>query len=513
MQRMFAQARPDRIVQTDCASMRNLSLFAAAGLTVGLLLQACGSDGDPAIPGNPDGGASNPDGGGNDADGAAGPRTILDVTCAGSGRASFPVGVGASEDLARGVSRRSDGSTLLVGTVDEPTSTESIQDSWFAGLKLKADCTIDTSYGSNGLAFFSTSNPDYQVEEIHRFVPNADGSALFFGTSTQPVATVQGFAVTAAKLTAGGQKDATFGVPFTPIVKAESPTQPETFTIKGVEAAADGTYRIIAQTTPPFDGLAFLTFDGTKFDAAKTRLVPFTTLAGVYEPHRVESFHTYPDGSMLIAGTFDRAGGTSQLPGVLKLKPDGTVDTTFGTEGVAGTGPAGAVESRTFLAVQPDGKILLAATLHLDDHYQSFGVMRFDAAGTIDLAFGTGGVALVDIGTGRWTTTDNVHTLEAFHLGADGSMLLAGEVQALDDAAGANARATHVGVARFLANGTLDPAFVEGGTFDGAALAGGKKETLDGLDLDASGTLSLAATHENAQDDSDWVIYRFVRQP
>lgn len=492
--------------------MRNLSLLAASGLAVGLLLQACGSDDDPGSPGNPDGGVST-DGGSSNADGGAGPRTVLDVTCAGSGRASFPVGIGASEDLARGVSRRADGSTLLLGTVDEPTSTESIQSSWFAGLKLKADCTIDTSYGSNGLGFFSVSNPDYQVEDIHRAVPLADGSALLFGTSTQPVVSVQGFAVTVAKITASGQKDAAFGIPFTPIVKAESPTQPETFTIKGVEAAGDGTYRILAQTTPPFDGLAFLTFDGTQFDATKTKLVPFTTLGGVYEPHRVESFYTYPDGSMLLAGTFERSSGTSQLPGVLKLKADGTVDTTFGTDGVAGTGSAGPIESRTFLAVQPDGKILLASTLHLEDHYQAFGVMRFDAAGRADLAFGSGGVARVDVGTGHWTTTNNVHTLEAFHLAPDGSILVGGEVQALDDAAGANARASHVGVARFLASGALDPAFVDNGTFDGATLAGGKNETLNGLDLDASGTLSLAASHENAQPDSDWVIYRFVRQP
>lgn len=90
---------------------------------------------------------------------------------------------------------------------------------------------------------------------------------------------------------------------------------------------------------------------------------------------RAEMMAVQPDGKILLAGT-----GTGWWSGALvRLNPDGSVDRGFGTNGTVTIGsPAGAV------AVQPDGKIVVA---------EARGLARFHADGSPDLDFGRSGVA------------------------------------------------------------------------------------------------------------------------
>ena len=493
--------------------MRNI-IFGLAPLLGLFVVQACGSS-DGSTPGNTLDASVNVDAGSTvDGSPSALAPTKLDLACGGAGRALFPVGIGKSSDRGRDIHRLADGRTLLIGTVDEPTSTASIQSAFFASLQLKADCSLDTGYGSAGLTYFPASNPDYQVEDIQRTVFQADGSTLVFGTSLQPVTGLSSSmaALTVAKFTAAGMKDTAFGTPFVHLYEQPGAPFPADFTIEQVEAQPDGSFRILASSGNAF---ALLAFANGAFDTSKTKILTADTAIPKYEASRVEGMHVNADGSMLIGGAFTRTDdGTSHIPGVLKLKADGTVDATFGTLGVTGTGTAGSTGSRTFLAVQPDGKILLASVVTIPDRYESFGVTRFNAAGNVDLTFGIGGVARVDVAQ-KATTLNNVHELEAFVLNPDGSMLLGGQLYGLDGASGSPDASFRIGVARLLSTGALDTSFDEDGVFDGLATAGGKVERLNGLEQDANGTISVIGTHvnDNSTDDSDWVTYRFTRQP
>ncbi len=86
----------------------------------------------------------------------------------------------------------------------------------------------------------------------------------------------------------------------------------------------------------------------------------------------------------------------SSTPSLVRLMPDGTPDTSFGTNGVAPLAIAGinAVPEATSLTIQPDGKIIAIGTSFAgrvnDDNF----VARMLANGQPDTQFGAGGAVL-----------------------------------------------------------------------------------------------------------------------
>jgi uncharacterized delta-60 repeat protein len=103
-----------------------------------------------------------------------------------------------------------------------------------------------------------------------------------------------------------------------------------------------------------------------------------------------------PDGKVLVTG------GDTLF--VARFNSDGTVDSSFGTNGVArptevsqGTQPTFALGG---LAMQSDGKIIAAGYISqmLQDHNAQFSALyRFNADGTVDSSFGEQGRLIVNI--------------------------------------------------------------------------------------------------------------------
>jgi uncharacterized delta-60 repeat protein len=95
-----------------------------------------------------------------------------------------------------------------------------------------------------------------------------------------------------------------------------------------------------------------------------------------------------PDGKLLVGG---EVSGTYNVDvGVARYNPDGSLDTTFGTGGWVSTDLYGNDEAAA-IAVQPDGKILLGCTAVFD-----FYLVRYNMDGNLDAAFGTGGWVRTD---------------------------------------------------------------------------------------------------------------------
>jgi uncharacterized delta-60 repeat protein len=97
------------------------------------------------------------------------------------------------------------------------------------------------------------------------------------------------------------------------------------------------------------------------------------------------------DGDIVVS-VVNTATGDS---GLLRYLPNGTRDTTFGTGGFvafpADANPAGGFSPK--LAVQSDDKILAATQGSAPNGSGEFAVVRFNANGTVDQGFGHGGVA------------------------------------------------------------------------------------------------------------------------
>ncbi|HEX8913572.1 MAG TPA: hypothetical protein VF796_14530, partial [Humisphaera sp.] len=131
-----------------------------------------------------------------------------------------------------------------------------------------------------------------------------------------------------------------------------------------------------------------------------------------------------PDGKLVMAGYATTATGA---PGyaVTRLTAGGTVDRSFGTNGVAVLAlPASEPRSNPSLAVRADGKVVLLGTAARDGFDPETGwelsdlaVFRLTAAGKPDATFGTGGVAVLDL--------QPVDTAECLSLLPDGRLLVA----------------------------------------------------------------------------------------
>ena len=177
-----------------------------------------------------------------------------------------------------------------------------------------------------------------------------------------------------------------------------------------------------------------------------------------------------PTGHVLVAGQ-STGGSSNEVMGLARYRPDGTLDTSFGGgDGVATARVLGNGDDARALAVQPDGKLLVAGRGAFDN----FILARFNPDGSLDPTFGPGDFE----GDGKVSTNfGGADSAEAIALLPDGRFVVAGTV---DD---------RLALARYNADGTLDVTF--GG--DGKLVTGLPAEAVAALVLTVGGKLLTAA--------------------
>src|SRR5260370_3372342 len=138
------------------------------------------------------------------------------------------------------------------------------------------------------------------------------------------------------------------------------------------------------------------------------------------------------DGKIIVAGT--NAPGTWVVG---RYNSNGTLDTTFGVNGIVTTPIAGSVTIAD-VTIQQDGKILAGG--YIGAGVDNARVVRYNSDGSLDVTFGNGGIA---------STQDNgrVHSMV---LQSDGKILVGGD-------SGRNGGS--IFFIRFNADGSLDSSF------------------------------------------------------
>jgi uncharacterized delta-60 repeat protein len=174
--------------------------------------------------------------------------------------------------------------------------------------------------------------------------------------------------------------------------------------------------------------------DGTSFASAHD----------LFDHESVSAAALAPDGAIVAAG-HSQTGGSNDLDIVVaRFNPNGTLDETLAGTGMTKLGPNDRDDSAREVLLQPDGKILLAGDSGSGEKRMT--VTRLNRDGTLDTAFGDGGMAAPDFPG---------HDIAAgAALQPDGKILLAGTT---DPDGG------HFAVARLGSNGALDPTFAVGG--------------------------------------------------
>jgi uncharacterized delta-60 repeat protein len=148
------------------------------------------------------------------------------------------------------------------------------------------------------------------------------------------------------------------------------------------------------------------------------------------------------DGKILAAGSVLSAQGPPDIA-VARYNTDGSLDASFGAGGRVTTDFAGLADSATAIAVQPDGKILVAGAANQMATSFDFALVRYNSNGSLDATFGSGGKVTTDFNGGLDGAT-------SIGLQTNGKIVLAGSATAGDP---------HTALARYNTNGTLDTTF------------------------------------------------------
>ena len=154
------------------------------------------------------------------------------------------------------------------------------------------------------------------------------------------------------------------------------------------------------------------------------------------------------DGKLIIVGSGLAAGEPFEAA-VLRLNHDGTLDTAFGSDGVAVINYSAGFDDGYTMLLQPDGKIVVAGAAEPIGENFDLAIARLNADGSADTTFGINGSTVLDLG-GINEVALGIALVE------DGKLVVAGFSNANSD--------FDVAFARFNADGTLDTTFGTNGS-------------------------------------------------
>jgi uncharacterized delta-60 repeat protein/uncharacterized repeat protein (TIGR01451 family) len=314
---------------------------------------------------------------------------------AGNGTLDLTFGINGIIDVPAGnpsaIAVQTDGKIVVLAI--DPTYT------FFQTIRYNTNGSIDGTFGTNGIVI--ASQPAYPSS----LVIQPDGKIVVVGTDHSDNNIL-------IRYNSDGTLDTSFGVGG---IVEDVPGY-----IGDVALETSGTIIVVGAAGENFFVARYNT-DGTLNTVFPTSVLGFGYAVILQN-----------DGNIVVAG--------QTLPGffqIVRYLPSGTLDSSFGTGGVA-TGPLGI---GTSVVVQPNGQLLVGG---FGATYPNnvFQVTRFNTNGTIDPTYGTAGTVMVPTGAGY-----------SLRLQADNKAILAGQT---------NGENANYEVARYATTGTVDSSFGSG---------------------------------------------------
>ncbi|WP_369173324.1 calcium-binding protein [Streptomyces sp. R28] len=307
------------------------------------------------------------------------------------------------EDVAQGVAVQPDGKIVVVGRHQE-TDDEFAGCCWFTVARYDADGSVDTSFGggdgwvSPGLAGGAEDAAGVAVQPDGKIVAGARAGGSFAVVRYLPDGSPDG---------AFGGGDGVTITSFSDVGGAtaqDMALQPDgKIVLVGYSGETNFDFAVARYNS---DGSLDTTFSG---DGRVT-----TDLGGY---NWGETVVVQSSGKIVASGS---SGGRFTL---VRYNVDGSRDTGFGTGGVA-TADFGSTAGVSDLVLQPDDRIVAGGGGTAGD----FLLARFNADGTLDTGFGTGGRTTTDFGVGDRVNSVAVQSdgkIVAFGSNSDGLRALA----------------------------------------------------------------------------------------
>ncbi len=346
---------------------------------------------------------------------------------------------------------------------------------------LAQDGILDDTFGDDGRVVWNYGSGFENAADI---IIQDDGKLIVIGSATETNTKVM-----AARFNADGSVDDTFG--YNNGMALIEVVQGVNYGIKGA-FQSDGRIIIGARTG---DGVyndftcIRLNSDGLLDNTFATNGIFNISLGTSTE--ELNDIKVLPDNKILLAGS---AGDTdvNENFALVKLNADGTLDNSFGDNGIVVHDVTGKFDRIKAIAVMSSGDILGAGAVWEETRVLTSSLVRFNSDGSIDESFGTNGVISITPGPAASFFND-VEILP------DGSILAAGVLDY-------NSQYDFM-AARFNSDGTLDSQFGEEGVF--ATLDADISRYLSSMQAQSDGKLVLIG-HEGTWPESDFSLLRLT---
>jgi uncharacterized delta-60 repeat protein len=279
-------------------------------------------------------------------------------------------------------------------------------------VRVESNGNLDTSFGTGG--FTSLISLEFGAGSL---ALEADGKILLAAGSINPSVM--------ARFNSSGQLDTSFGNGGMVNLQYGSPTQ--------IAAQANGK---ILVTSGGFEKIVFaapaaLAGSITRYNSNGTIDTTFGAAGMAASVASASSLVLQTDGKIVVAGAITSKVNAPLTAnnigfGIVRYNPNGSLDSTFGSRGVAITDfGASYNNSGAFaVAVQSTGDIVAAGAAGFSASStfmsSSFGLARYTSAGKIDTTFGTNGIVVTTIGSGQ------VSSMNALAIQSDGKIVAAG---------------------------------------------------------------------------------------
>jgi uncharacterized delta-60 repeat protein len=293
--------------------------------------------------------------------------------------------------------------------------------------------SLDLSFDGDGIVTTSTlaGVNDYG----HSTVIQDDGKILIAGYSASNISLS---VFTLMRYNENGSLDATFG-------NDGIVTTPIGTSAKGSSIALQNDGKIVVAGNSISDSLFVFTIirynsNGSLDTSFDTDGIAITPVGGFFEGYR--SVVIQPDGKIVVAGAQNNSFPYTDFA-VIRLNTNGSLDSTFDMDGMVTT-PVGTVGSGGIsAALQADGKIVIVGNSY-DGTSRDIALVRYNINGSLDSTFDTDGIVTTSVG-GNNTFG---HSLV---IQTDGKIVVAGSI--------GNPPSNNIIIVRYNINGDLDSTF------------------------------------------------------
>lgn len=310
---------------------------------------------------------------------------MLDTAFNGTGQAEFTSGD------ALGVAIQPDGKIVVVGH-NSPASNLDMK-----VVRYNINGTLDTTFDTDGIATLAIGTA---TDIGYAVAIQPDGKIIVSGRSDTPPTFTTSNAI--VRFNANGSLDTSFGNAGIIIPQVSATNFPHQLALQ-----SDGKFVIVTRKYVNGTASLMLIRYGPNGDPDSSFGVDGVVSTTFGLGTEYEAIAIQPDGKLVVSCS-SYANATSYDFAVLRYNGDGSLDDSFGTNGIVVTpiGPGATLEQAKALVLQPNGKIVLGGRSPNGSN-NNFVSVRYLKNGTVDTRWGVEGIVRTDMGG----PADGIHAM------------------------------------------------------------------------------------------------------